>query len=210
MAMLTYGCGFRLLECLRLRVKDADFQYRQILVRDAKGQKDRVTVLPGTLLDPLRTHLVRIRALHEADLRDGFGRAICHTPWPRSTRGREDDHDLYPRAQSRRAWSRQSGGSRLIRLVTSSYPHQVAALQLPRLQRAVDLYVLESRWDSGAHQCVRPIAHLEMQMRLRRAARATNRSNLLPATHLPPASRARCPASGARIASTPHRAGMMM
>ena len=74
MAMLTYGCGFRLLECLRLRVKDVDFQYRQILVRDAKGQKDRVTVLPGCLLEPLRTHLIRVRALHEADLRDGFGR----------------------------------------------------------------------------------------------------------------------------------------
>lgn len=59
MAMLTYGCGSRLLECLRLRVKDAGFHYRQILVRDAKGQKDRVTVLPGTLLEPLRAHLSR-------------------------------------------------------------------------------------------------------------------------------------------------------
>lgn len=74
MAMLTYGCGFRLLECLRLRVKDVDFQYRQILVRDAKGQKDRVTVLPGSLIEPLRTHLSRVRGLHEADLRAGFGR----------------------------------------------------------------------------------------------------------------------------------------
>jgi integron integrase len=74
MAMLTYGCGFRLLECLRLRIKDVDCQYRQILVRDAKGQKDRVTVLPNTLLEPLRTHLRRVRALHEADLREGFGR----------------------------------------------------------------------------------------------------------------------------------------
>jgi integron integrase len=74
MAMLTYGCGLRLLECLRLRVKDADFQYRQVIVRNAKGQKDRVTVLPGTLLEPLRTHLSRVRGLHEADLRDGFGR----------------------------------------------------------------------------------------------------------------------------------------
>jgi integron integrase len=78
MAMLTYGCGFRLLECLRLRVKDVDFQYRQILVRDAKGQKDRVTVLPGTLFEPIRMHLSKVRALHEADLRDGFGRV--HLP----------------------------------------------------------------------------------------------------------------------------------
>jgi integron integrase len=74
MAMLTYGCGFRLLECLRLRVKDLDFQYRQIVVRDAKGQKDRVTMLPATLMEPLRSHLIRVRRLHEVDLRDGFGR----------------------------------------------------------------------------------------------------------------------------------------
>jgi integron integrase len=78
MATLTYGSGLRLLECLRLRVKDVDFQYRQILVRDAKGQKDRVTMLPGTLIEPLRTHLPRVRTLHEADLRDGFGRV--HLP----------------------------------------------------------------------------------------------------------------------------------
>ena len=74
MATLTYGSGLRLLECLRLRVKDVDFQYRQILVRDAKGQKDRVTMLPGTLIEPFRTHLARVRSLHENDLRDGFGR----------------------------------------------------------------------------------------------------------------------------------------
>jgi integron integrase len=74
MATLTYGSGLRLLECLRLRVKDLDFHYRQILVRDAKGQKDRVTMLPGTLIEPLRTHLSRVRSLHQADLRSGFGR----------------------------------------------------------------------------------------------------------------------------------------
>jgi integron integrase len=74
MAMLTYGSGLRLLECLRLRVKDVDFHYRQLLVRDAKGQKDRVTMLPNSLVDPLRTHLAKVRHLHENDLRDGYGR----------------------------------------------------------------------------------------------------------------------------------------
>ena len=74
MATLIYGSGLRLLECLRLRVKDLDFLYRQIQVRDAKGQKDRVTMLPAILIEPLRTHLLRVRTLHEADLRDGFGR----------------------------------------------------------------------------------------------------------------------------------------
>ena len=74
MAMLTYGSGLRLLECLRLRVKDVDFHYKQLVVRDAKGQKDRVTMLPNSLIDPLRTHLARVRGLHETDLREGFGR----------------------------------------------------------------------------------------------------------------------------------------
>jgi integron integrase len=72
MAMLTYGSGLRLLECLRLRVKDVDFSYKQLLVRDAKGQKDRVTMLPNSLIDPIRTHLARVRQLHESDLREGF------------------------------------------------------------------------------------------------------------------------------------------
>jgi integron integrase len=76
MAMLTYGSGLRLLECLRLRVKDMDFHYRQLLIRDAKGQKDRVTVLPNSLIEPLRTHLARVRERHELDLRDGFGRVF--------------------------------------------------------------------------------------------------------------------------------------
>ena len=74
MAMLTYGSGLRLLECLRLRVKDVDFHYKQLMVRDAKGQKDRVTMLPHSLIDPMRTHLARVRQLHEIDLREGFGR----------------------------------------------------------------------------------------------------------------------------------------
>jgi len=74
MAALTYGGGLRLLECLRLRVKDVEFHYRQLIVRDAKGQKDRVTILPNLLIEPLRTHLTRIRELHEADLRESYGR----------------------------------------------------------------------------------------------------------------------------------------
>jgi len=74
MAMLTYGSGLRLLECLRLRVKDVDFHYKQLAVRDAKGHKDRVTMLPNSLIDPMRTHLTRVRQVHEIDLREGFGR----------------------------------------------------------------------------------------------------------------------------------------
>ena len=74
MASLIYGSGMRLMECVRLRVKDIDFHYKQIIIRDAKGQKDRVTMLPESLIDSLRNHLVRVRELHEQDLKTGFGR----------------------------------------------------------------------------------------------------------------------------------------
>jgi integrase len=73
MAALVYGGELRLMECLRLRVKDIDFEYRQLVIRDAKGQKDRVTLLPQNLFEPLRNHLVRVRALQENDLREGDG-----------------------------------------------------------------------------------------------------------------------------------------
>ncbi len=65
MAALLYGSGLRLRECLKLRVKDVDFGYRQITVRDGKGAKDRVTMLPAELAEPLRAHLARAKALHE-------------------------------------------------------------------------------------------------------------------------------------------------
>lgn len=61
------------MECLRLRVKDIDFSYSQIIVRDGKGSKDRVTVLPGSFKEPLQKHLVKVKALHEQDLKEGFG-----------------------------------------------------------------------------------------------------------------------------------------
>jgi integron integrase len=73
MASLLYGAGLRLRECLTLRVKDLDFQYRQILVREGKGDKDRKTMLPSSLIEPLRQQLSRVKALHQRDLRIGFG-----------------------------------------------------------------------------------------------------------------------------------------
>ena len=73
MANLLYGAGLRLMECARLRVKDFDFEYRQITVRDGKGQKDRLTMLPDVLIEPLQTHLADVKILHEQDLREGFG-----------------------------------------------------------------------------------------------------------------------------------------
>lgn len=73
MAGLLYGCGLRLMECLRLRVKDVDFGYGQVLVRDGKGAKDRVTMLPAAIVEPLKAHLVKVRTLHQRDLEAGYG-----------------------------------------------------------------------------------------------------------------------------------------
>jgi integron integrase len=73
MARLLYGSGLRLMECVRLRVKDVDVGRGAILVRDGKGQKDRVTMLPRALEAPLQRHLRHVRLLHEEDLREGLG-----------------------------------------------------------------------------------------------------------------------------------------
>lgn len=73
MARLLYGSGLRLLEALRLRVKDVDFERRAILVRDAKRDEGRVTVLPHSLVEPLKVHLQHVKALHEEDLAKGYG-----------------------------------------------------------------------------------------------------------------------------------------
>jgi integron integrase len=73
MANLLYGSGLRLMECVRLRVKDIDFEMNQITVRSGKGNKDRITMLPEKLKEPLRQHLNKVKALHEDDLKKGYG-----------------------------------------------------------------------------------------------------------------------------------------
>lgn len=74
MAQLLYGCGLRLMEVVRLRVKDVDFAQNQIVVRDGKGKKDRLTVLPHSLGDPLKLHLHGVKILHTNDLLKGGGK----------------------------------------------------------------------------------------------------------------------------------------
>ena len=76
MTSLLYGSGLRLMECLRLRVKDVDFGYNQILVRDGKGHRDRVTLLPTRLIEPLKKQLVEVKKLHLSDLKEGYGRVF--------------------------------------------------------------------------------------------------------------------------------------
>jgi integron integrase len=70
---LLYGSGLRLMECLRLRVKDLGFDYSQITVREGKGAKDRTTVLPGSMKAPLRQHLDQVRLWHRQAMEQGFG-----------------------------------------------------------------------------------------------------------------------------------------
>ncbi len=113
MASLLYRAGLRLLECLRLRVKDIDIAYRQILVRDGKGGKDRVTMLPEGAVQRLHAQLGEAKRLHEIDLRDGFGEV--HLPYALARK--------YPRAGFEWGWqyvfpaSRRSAdpGDRVIR-----------------------------------------------------------------------------------------------
>jgi integron integrase len=73
MTQLLYGGGLRLNECLQLRVKDLDFDYRQIVIRDPKGAHDRFTILPTGVIDPLKEHLARVKRQHQEDLARGYG-----------------------------------------------------------------------------------------------------------------------------------------
>lgn len=73
MAQLLYGCGLRLMECIRLRIQDVDFGQGRVFVRGGKGNKDRTVVLPEAIRPRLADHIARVEALHEKDLREGFG-----------------------------------------------------------------------------------------------------------------------------------------
>lgn len=73
MTKILYGSGLRLMECLRLRVKDLDFGNQQIIVREGKGEEDRFTVLPDSIVEDLRNHLLIVKAIHDKDFKEGFG-----------------------------------------------------------------------------------------------------------------------------------------
>jgi integron integrase len=73
MAKLLYGSGLRLMECVRLRVKDLDFDQHQLIVRHGKGLEDRITMLPGSLIMPLQAHLRHVKRMHTQDLAQGHG-----------------------------------------------------------------------------------------------------------------------------------------
>ncbi|MDZ4202071.1 MAG: integron integrase [Gallionella sp.] len=94
MARLLYGTGMRLMECVRLRVKDVDFGQREILIRDGKGAKDRVTMLPDVLIQPLQEHLAKRRRLYEDDLAKGMAEVFLPDALERK----------YPNAATDWAW----------------------------------------------------------------------------------------------------------
>jgi integron integrase len=75
MAQLLYGAGLRLMECVRMRIQDIDFDRKMIYVNAAKGGKNRVTLLPHFLIGDLTAHIEKVRAIHEKDLAEGFGEA---------------------------------------------------------------------------------------------------------------------------------------
>jgi integron integrase len=94
MAKILYGGGLRLMECVRLRLKDIDFGNRQIIVRDGKGEDDRLTVLPASLIPVLQRQIQTVQRIHQTDLGDGFGE--IHLPYALARK--------YPNAARETAW----------------------------------------------------------------------------------------------------------
>lgn len=94
MGSVLYGSGVRLKECLRLRVKDIEFNYNQIIARDTKGHVDRATLLPSSIKEDLKNHLLKVRTLHEQDVKEGFGRVYLPYALERK----------YPNANIKWAW----------------------------------------------------------------------------------------------------------
>ena len=94
MAQLLYGCGLRLMECIRLRILDVDFGYRQILIRNSKGKKDRVVPIPKLLVEPLQQQIEKVNKQHQEDLAEGFGSVYLPEALTRK----------YPNAQKELRW----------------------------------------------------------------------------------------------------------
>jgi integron integrase len=102
---LLYGSGMRLMECLRLRVKDIDFEMHTITLHETKSNRDRVTVLPQVVVEPLRLHLAKVKAQHEEDLAHGFGRVALPGALARK----------YPNAEYEWGWQYTFPASRMSR-----------------------------------------------------------------------------------------------
>jgi len=141
MLRLIYGTGVRVMECLRLRVKDVDFARREIVVREGKGFKDRVTMLPDSLVAPLREHLVRVRALHERDLREGGGEV--YLPYALARK--------YPAAGREWAWQYVFPSARL-----SVDPRSGAVRRHHADEKSVQRALRQAVRDAGIHKPASP------------------------------------------------------
>jgi len=129
------------MECLRLRVKDVDFARREIVVREGKGFKDRVTMLPESLVAPLREHLVRVRALHERDLREGGGEV--YLPYALARK--------YPAAGREWAWQYVFPSARL-----SVDPRSGAVRRHHADEKSVQRALRQAVRDAGIHKPASP------------------------------------------------------
>lgn len=134
MVQLLYGSGLRLMECVRLRVKDIDFTYRTITVHDGKGEKDRIVPLPETVIPDLKRQIERVRLLHEEDLAAGFGEV--HLPYALA--------EKYPNAAREFAWQYLFPASQRSRDPRSDAPPRRHHVDPSSLQRAIKEAVRKS------------------------------------------------------------------
>ena len=139
MAQLLYGCGLRLMECLRLRVKDIDFEQYQIIVREGKGDKDRATMLPASLVEALRNQIAFVRNLHDQDTKSGYG--SVELPYALARKYSNADKELgwqYIFPSNRLSTDPRSGIMRRHHLDPSGLQRAVrAAAKLARIEKPV-------------------------------------------------------------------------
>lgn len=138
MGQLLYGAGLRVLECMRLRVKDIDFDYRQIIIRDGKGSKDRVTMLPDLIIPELQRHLEKVKLIHERDLKEGFG--TVYLPYALERKYKSANREWawqYVFPASRRSIDPRSGGEQRHHLSESVIQREIkSAIRKSGIQKA--------------------------------------------------------------------------
>ena len=139
MVRLLYGCGLRLMECLRLRVKDIDFEQSQVVVRDGKGEKDRLTMLPASLVEPLHAQIVFVKQQHERELANGYG--SVELPYALARKYPNADKELswqYVFPSDRLSTDPRSGITRRHHLDPSGLQRAVkTAAKLPKISKLV-------------------------------------------------------------------------
>jgi integrase len=149
-----YGSGMRIMGCVRSRVKDIDFGHSQITIRNGKGFKDRITILPQNLITSLQNHLVRTKSLHLEDLKQGFGSVYLPNALERKLGCRKDWRWQYVFPVSRISSDPRTGIKRRHHASTSA------------LQRAIKHAANIARIEKGSHliRYVTPLPHTYLKM----------------------------------------------